>query len=247
MEHHFNVDIAKQYGVLEAIILNHFEFWIKTNEANNRNFYDGYYWTYNSTRALQEIFPYASQRKIQNVLKHLEDEGIIQTGNYNKLAYDRTLWYAFTEKGKCIMQFCKMEDAKKGNGESEKVKAIPNNNTNNKSDNLSNIYSGEGAKKPGNENKAIEEFTENAELKSALYDFIKMRKTIKKPMTDRAITLFLGKLKELSTDENTQIKIIEQSIIHNWQTVYPLKDEPKKREAKPPVRDENYVDLDDVF
>lgn len=93
----------------------------------------------------------------------------------------------------------------------------------------------------------IEEFTENADLKSALYDFIQMRKTIKKPMTDRAITLFLGKLKELSTDESTQIKIIEQSIIHNWQTVYPLKEEPKKQEAKPPVRDENYVDLDDVF
>lgn len=125
MQHSFDVDIAKDYGILEAILLNNLWFWIEKNKANNTNFYDGYYWTYNSTRAFNELFPYVSQRQIQNALKRLIDNEILQTGNYNKIAYDRTLWYAFTEKGKCIMQKCKMEDTKKGNGLDENGQPIP--------------------------------------------------------------------------------------------------------------------------
>lgn len=138
MQHHFDIYIAEQYGILEAILLNHFEFWIAKNEANETNYYDGDYWTYNSTKALQKLFPYVSQRKIQNALKHLIDEGVLMTGNYNKSAYDRTLWYAFTEKGKCIMQKCKMEDANLSNQLCNNVQPIPDNNTYNDKDN--NIY-----------------------------------------------------------------------------------------------------------
>lgn len=138
MQHHFDIQLATEYGMLEAILLNHFEFWIAKNEANNSNFYDNDYWTYNSTRALQKLFPYVSQRKIQNALKHLIDEDILKTGNYNKSAYDRTLWYTFTKKGKCIMQKCEMEDAIMSNQLCKNVKPIPDNNTYN---NSNNIYS----------------------------------------------------------------------------------------------------------
>lgn len=127
MQHSFDIDIAKEYGILEAILLNNLWFWIEKNKANDTNYYDGYYWTYNSTRAFNELFPYVSQRQIQNALKKLIENEILQTGNYNKIAYDRTLWYAFTEKGKCIMQKCKMEDAKMGNGLGNNSKPIPNN------------------------------------------------------------------------------------------------------------------------
>ena len=130
MNHNFDVIVAKEYGIIEAILLSHLEYWIAKNIANQKNYYDGYYWTFNSTRAFTELFPYLSQRQIQNALKHLKEEGIIQTGNYNKSAYDRTLWYAFTEKGKSIMQKCKMDSAKMVNGLCKNVKPIPNINTN---------------------------------------------------------------------------------------------------------------------
>ena len=129
MNHSFDKDIAVAYGLPEAIILNHMQFWIEQNEANNINYYDGSYWTYNTTRAYAEIFPYLSQRQIQCALKHLREEEILKTGNYNKSAYDRTLWYAFTEKGISIMQKCKMEDVKMSNGFDAQVKPIPINNT----------------------------------------------------------------------------------------------------------------------
>lgn len=134
MNHSFDKDIAVAYGLPEAIILNHIQFWIEQNEANKLNYYDGSYWTYNTTKAFAEIFPYLSQRQIQCALKHLRDEGILKTGNYNKSAYDRTLWYAFTEKGISIMQKCKMEDVKMSNGFDAQVQPIPDNNTDNNSD-----------------------------------------------------------------------------------------------------------------
>lgn len=140
MQHSFDIDIAKEYGILEAILLNNLWFWIDKNRANNTNYYDGYYWTYNSTRAFNELFPYVSQRQIQNALKKLIDNEILQTGNYNKVAYDRTLWYAFTEKGKCIMQKCKMDYAEKGNGLCKNVKPIPNINSDEKPSKKTNIF-----------------------------------------------------------------------------------------------------------
>ena len=129
MHHCFDVDIAKEYGLLEAILLENLEHWIEHNKANGINYHDGSYWTFNSTKAFAKLFPYASQRKIQNALKKLIEQGILKTGNYNKVAYDRTLWYAFTEKGKCIMQKCKMEDAKEENGLGDNVEPIPDINT----------------------------------------------------------------------------------------------------------------------
>ena len=129
MYHSFNINIAKNYGILEAILLNNLEYWIAKNIANQTNFHNGFYWTYNSTKAFAELFPYVSQRQIQNALKHLKELEIIQTGNFNKSAYDRTLWYSFTEKGQSIMQKCKMESAKMLNGLCKNVEPIPNINT----------------------------------------------------------------------------------------------------------------------
>ena len=84
MYHSFDTDLAKKYGVLEAVLLNHFQFWIAKNEANDVNFHDGCYWTFNSIKAFQDLFPYATRRQIEKALKHLRDEGILQVSNYNE-------------------------------------------------------------------------------------------------------------------------------------------------------------------
>ncbi len=104
MNHSFDIGIATEYGMLEAVLMEHLTFWIAKNKANDVNFHDGYYWTYNSTKALAELFPYVSKNTISRALHHLEDEGLILSGNYNKSAYDRTMWYALTEKGFLVFQ-----------------------------------------------------------------------------------------------------------------------------------------------
>ena len=140
MQHSFDIDIAKEYGILEAVLLSHLQFWIEKNRANETNLFDGEYWTYNSTRAFNELFPYVSERQIKLALKHLRDEGVIQVGNYNTVAYDRTLWYAFTKKGKSIVQKCTMDSTKMSNGSAENVQPIPNINTNIKPNKKPSIF-----------------------------------------------------------------------------------------------------------
>lgn len=138
MQHHFDVDLAVKYGVTEAIILNHFEYWIELNKSNEKNYYEGRYWTFNSMKAFSEIFPYLSLKKIRNALKHLQDEGLILTGNFNRSSYDRTLWYAFSDLAESILTKGQMDDSEKSNGLPRKGKPIPDNNTPGETNN--NLY-----------------------------------------------------------------------------------------------------------
>lgn len=64
---------------------------------------------------------------------------------------------------------------------------------------------------------------EDAELFSALRDFVEMRVKIKKPMTDRAKKLLLTELEKLACDRETQIAILNQSITRCWAGVFALK------------------------
>lgn len=126
MIHIFDTDVAMKYGINAAVLLQNIGYWIKQNEANETNFYDGHYWTYNSRRAYRELFPYMSERQINTAFAKLIDDGVIITGNYNKLAYDRTLWYALTQKGKSILHFDIMENTKLSNANGENGEPIPN-------------------------------------------------------------------------------------------------------------------------
>ena len=61
-------------------------------------------------------------------------------------------------------------------------------------------------------------------LNQTFLDFVAMRKKTKSPMTDRAIQLAIRNLNELSKGDNDlAIKILEQSIMNNWKSLYPLK------------------------
>ncbi len=61
-------------------------------------------------------------------------------------------------------------------------------------------------------------------LKKSLTDFIEMRKSIKSPMTVRALELSIKKLRTLSNLETTQISIVEQSIMNSWRGLFELKE-----------------------
>lgn len=135
MIHFFDVEIATKYGVNAAILLQNIAFWIRHNEANNANLFDDKYWTFNSRKAFHVLFPYMSEKQIYGALQKLLDEGLIIKGNYNKESYDRTLWYALTEKGQCIVQNGTMDCPKWYNGLSEKGQPIPDINTDINTDN----------------------------------------------------------------------------------------------------------------
>lgn len=251
--HCFDIDIAKHYGVNSAIILQNIWHWIKKNEANETNFHGGHYWTYNSTKAFKVLFPYLSEKQIETALKKLRDNGILIVGNYNENKYDRTLWYAISEKGKSILQSGEMETTSKGNGFDSEGKPIPyinafvngNVNTfvnkrNNKEKNhrienptsgekqISNVSSDNKNKKLNKPNyDEILKDIDNEELKELYYEYIQMRKFIKSPMTDNALKRLINRVNSLADDIEQKKQLLENAIINNWKSVYPPKDSNK--------------------
>lgn len=109
MAHSFDEQDAIQYGILEAVLLYNIRYWVAKNVANEKHFYDGKYWTYNSAKAYARLFPYASQQTIQRALRKLEEMGAIVTGCYNTNPYDHTKWYSVTDSSNLINQKIKSD------------------------------------------------------------------------------------------------------------------------------------------
>ena len=104
MRHSFNTDVAERYGLQEAILLDWIVFWLVENERNERNFYEGRCWVFNSAKALAEKFHYLTPNTIQKTLKRLEDAGIIISGNFNKNKFDRTKWYSIADEYRYLLK-----------------------------------------------------------------------------------------------------------------------------------------------
>ena len=78
----------------------------------------------------------------------------------------------------------------------------------------------------------IEGYTEDLQLRNTIYEFLKMRKAIKAPMTSNALKLMLNKLDRLAPNDihcDTRIEILEQSIMNSWKGIFELKEELKKK------------------
>ena len=104
MNFSFDGEFAKEHGVNEAIMYQYFSYWIAKNKANDKHFYDGYTWTYNSQKALTELFPFWNRAKIQRIISSLENQGLLIKGNFNQLSYDRTTWYALPKFEQSVVQ-----------------------------------------------------------------------------------------------------------------------------------------------
>lgn len=111
MQHHFNTEIAKKYDIVTAVLLDNFYYWIEKNRANEKHFYEDRYWTYCSTKAMCELFPYLTKRQIEYTINKMVESGLILKGNFNEKKTDRTLWYAITDFAKSILQNCEMYSA----------------------------------------------------------------------------------------------------------------------------------------
>jgi len=137
--HSFSVDEAEKYGVEKAVILYNFRFWLTKNQANDKHNIEGYYWTYNSAKALAALFPYLNAKKISRLLKELEQAGALVSGNHNKAGYDRTKWYSMPEFAvkatpAVISQKCEMDSPDLSNAFPKNAPPIPDVNTDSKPD-----------------------------------------------------------------------------------------------------------------
>ena len=88
-------------------------------------------------------------------------------------------------------------------------------------------------------------YSDVPELNETIIAFIDYRKSIKKPMSDRAITLLLGKLNKMSNSVQEQIEILNQSILNGWQGIFPLKSDSGSGKRKASFQGRNY-DFDEL-
>lgn len=98
----FRPSIAMQYGIACALLLENIYYSIKKNRKNGCNYYMGRYWLCSSAKKLQEVFPCFTAKQIIYALNRLRKEGILAVGNFNKCKYDKTHWYALTDKGEAL-------------------------------------------------------------------------------------------------------------------------------------------------
>ena len=86
----FHPSLAVALGINEAILLQKINFWLNCKPKNA----DGRSWIYNTYKNWQEQLPFFSESTIRRTLKHLIDEGLIITNNFNANKFDQTLWYS---------------------------------------------------------------------------------------------------------------------------------------------------------
>lgn len=110
-------------------------------------------------------------------------------------------------------------------------------NKNEKNDNNDNIKKEKNKKRKTFE-EVLAENNCSEELEITVRDFIDMRKTIKKPMTSKALELLFRNLEKLTNLEEEKIAILNQSIEHGWQTVYPLKTNNMRNSSKSEIKEE---------
>ena len=80
MLHYFDAETACAYGVTEALLLNHFAYWIARNREAGRNFREGRTWTHCTMKELGQVFPYLTKGQIRHALEGLREKGVLLTG-----------------------------------------------------------------------------------------------------------------------------------------------------------------------
>lgn len=102
--HSFDIDLATELKSIElAVLVQHFQFWIRHNAKMKRNFHDKRTWTYQTLKDIAAYFPYWSEKQVRLMINKLVEAKILMKGNYNKSAYDHTIWYAFRDEERFII------------------------------------------------------------------------------------------------------------------------------------------------
>ena len=128
VKHHFSVSVAVEVGVNAAVVLENIAFWVRANRKAGRHKHDGKHWTYGSTRHFAELFDYLSEKQVRGALDKLITCGYVETGNFNRSAYDRTRWFTLTEKGERATQERQSEKPTKAKGAAGNGRPIPDKN-----------------------------------------------------------------------------------------------------------------------
>jgi hypothetical protein len=139
VHHSFDANVAAEYGIEEAILIHHFQYWIAFNRELKRNFIEERTWSFQTMEEIAAHFPYLNKKKIERTLNSLKELEILITGNHNKTKFDQTKWYAFKDEQKWVpfidsSRKREMEKKESGNQNPEIGTPIPDTKQDSKQD-----------------------------------------------------------------------------------------------------------------
>lgn len=155
MRYSLEGELAKKYGIAEAFLLSYFQYYIEAAEKKQdpAKFHDGRYWTYASVREIERNMDFLKRGSIHNALKNLKECGLLLTGVFNKYAWDKTVWYTFSDRGREEVMSC----PKSGQGVQNLDRGVQNLDDNTYSIHLSNPLGSSGNKQTANTEQVNEE------------------------------------------------------------------------------------------
>lgn len=157
--------VAVKVGLAASVIYAHICYWIRKNKANEKHFYNGKYWTYNSMKAFASYFPELTEKQVRTALEKLIQANLIESENFNKTGYDRTLWYSLKEEN----EDCQIDMPKNELPFAQKGTPIPNiNQTDKQSVKKENIKKKESLELPLGEMETNAKTQEKPQAKSEL-------------------------------------------------------------------------------
>lgn len=159
------------------------------------------------------------RKKVRLFLELLEkDQMIIKKGDNKKTTISIVNYSIYAD----------YELAKEQQKNNEGTSREHQRNTNNNNNNINNINNIKKERKKASSYDAILSNISDDSLRELYLEYIKMRKMIKSPMTDRALTMLIKKVNNLEPNSiERQKQLLETSIVNNWKSVYPLKEEQK--------------------
>ena len=180
---------------------------------------------------LGRLFRAIFEKQLGNEVVLEEDIKIAFNFINNQMVVDQRKYEDMCEKRRASG---KKGGAPKGNKNASKNNQTTNDKQNKLNDN-ENENENENNIKESNKEKVsktnkvnyediLKEFSLSPGLEEVFRDFIQMRSFIKKPLTNKGLKLAINKVLAITSKEEERIKIVEQSVMNNWQGLFPLKE-----------------------
>ena len=233
--------LAANIGLNEAILVQQIHYWLQRSKHNH----DGQKWIYNTHESWLEQFPFWSKATLKRVITSLKSQGIINTGNFNRMKMDRTVWYTINYSHAVCSGISESQPEPTKDTERQADQPLGQSEPMLGSD-CTDVDASLTSSHKLNMTSPIPETPETTtetttDIKSKpktidipewldselLADYIDMRKANKKPMTQKAISLLINRISRERDNGHDPTQMLEDAIVGGWQTIYP-KDKPKQ-------------------
>ena len=229
--------LAKAIGLNEAVFLQQLHYWLGVSKFVR----DEKKWVYNTYDEWLDQFKYMSLSTLKRIIKSLKDQGLLCVEQFDNKRSNQVNYYAINyevlnkigeENSQAIdsidkvkMSQCNGSKWTDGLGQNEPMDKVKMNQSPlGQNEPICNTRDSQETSQENNKKKnkfdaAQVELPANVN-RDLWIQFVDMRNSIKKPLTENAVKLLINKLIDFGVGANQSL---ESSIIGSYQSVYPPK------------------------